>query len=148
MSMIFSTSRFLWSPYIPCLSKTTSCLQEGQRNRPPDATVVPPLVGKYGLEACSCQARREELSNVTGSLSETSFHSLLPQTTTTSTLSLPWDNPSGPISKWSQDTGPALINSWLQWTIFNMQCFPIQCFHNQKFQPETPALMSWVAIHL
>ncbi|KAL0599318.1 hypothetical protein AAY473_031824 [Plecturocebus cupreus] len=28
---------------------------DGQRNRPPDATVVPPLVGKYGLEACSCQ---------------------------------------------------------------------------------------------
>ena len=29
-----------------------------------------------------------------------------------------------------------------------MRCFSTQHFHNQKFQPETPTLMSWAVIHL
>lgn len=103
--------------------------------------MVPPLVGRYGLEACSCQARKEGLSSGIGSFPQVFSPSLSLQTISTLLLKI---TPQGFMSKWlaSGQHGP------VRWTIFSISCFSTQHFHYQKFQLETPALMSWAVIHL
>lgn len=85
-------------------------------------------------EACSCQARKR-LSSAIGSFPEV-FSSLSLQTISTLLLKI---TPQGLMSKWSKkgQRGSSVADRF-QYKV----CFSTQHFHSQKFQLETPALMS------